>query len=80
MARYYKDLDAIRRRYQFIRDEAHYPHLAKTVSLYSLNDLVGVYNHDSLTFDWYRYDEHLGYLQTGSTMLLPEEATVIGGE
>ena len=80
MARYYKDFGAIRRRYQFIRDEHSFPGLAHTVRLYSLNDLVGVYNHDDLTYDWYRHDEHLGYLQTGSTMTLPEDAHVIGAE
>jgi len=80
MARYYRDFDAIRRRYQFIRDEYSFPHLAKSVRLYDHNDLVGVYNHDTTGYDWYRYDEHLGYLQTGSTMLLPEGATAIGGE
>ena len=80
MARYYKDFDAIRRRYQIIRDGFSYPKVSNSVPLYIHNDLVGVRNWEDTTFDWYRYDEHLGYLQTGSTWMLPEGAHVIGGE
>lgn len=80
MARYYKDFDAIRNTYQQLRDGYCFPSQRKTVPLYSLNDLVGVRNWEDQTFDWFRYDDHLGHLQTGSTWTLPEGAHMIGGE
>ena len=76
---YFAELKDIQRAYQFRRDGYSWGN-GESVPLYSLNDLVGVYNHGHLVFDWYRYDSHLGYRQSGSTTLLPPGATVIGGE
>jgi len=73
--KYHSDLAAIRKRYQFLRDGYTWGN-GESVPLYSHNDLVGVYNHGDQTFDWYRYDSHLGYRRTGSTLTLPKEATV----
>ena len=72
---YYESIAAIRKRYQYVNDAivGNY----KRAKMYSHNDLVGVYNQQDYVFDWFRYYEYLGYGQSGSTLMLPEGATLI---